>query len=118
VDSPARGLVTVGIDGGTDTIRVVGFAILLSGPLTGAHLHVGPAGANGAVVVDVTPHVFQLLPSVAVFDATLDAAAITGPLAAGTDPLGDLLAELVTEGVYVNLHTAAFPDGELRAQVR
>jgi hypothetical protein len=89
----------------------------LSGPVVAAHLHVAPAGQNGPVVVDLTDAIevtgdgsMQI-----VVDITADD--IGGPLGDTDDPFGNLLAELVTGGVYVNLHTEAYPSGEIRGQL-
>lgn len=84
----------------------------LSGPITAAHLHLGQAGSNGPVIFDLTASV---LGGVAVRSA-LDASGLTGPLAGGT--FLDLVNELAAGNVYLNLHTAAFPDGEVRGQLK
>jgi hypothetical protein len=73
----------------------------LSGPATGGHIH-GPAtpGQNAGVLVPFTGNLnaqpvqgqMQITP------------AITGHLAAGH--------------LYVNIHTAQFPGGEIRGQLR
>jgi len=82
----------------------------LSGPLVGAHLHLAQAGSNGPIVVDLDPGIG---PSSVIFTAT--AADLTGPLAGQS--LLALLNELAAGNVYLNLHTAAFPAGEIRGQV-
>ncbi len=71
----------------------------LSGPLTGAHFH-GPAmaGANAGVVVPITGNMTSPIRGV----ATLTAAQV---------------ADLVAGKWYVNLHTAANPNGEIRGQI-
>ena len=73
----------------------------LSGPITGAHFH-GPAmeDENAPVIFDITE--------------TFD-----GDHAEGVwEPLPrEQLAHLVRGGVYVNIHTAANPPGEIRGQV-
>jgi len=46
---------------------------------------------------------------------TITAADLTGPLAGRT--MGDLLAAIRSGNIYVNLHTAAFPAGEIRGQL-
>ena len=69
------------------------------GPLTMAHIHVGDAGVNGPVVVDL-----QVVPS--------------GQEACGTAS-ADVLTQIVANpaGYYVNLHTDDFPNGVLRGQL-
>lgn len=74
------------------------------GSVTGAHLHLGAVGENGPVVADL-----------AVGQGRLSAADLRGPLA-GAD-LDALLELMRSGGVYVDVHTLRFPDGELRGQV-
>ena len=71
----------------------------LSGPATGAHFH-GPAmaGANAGVVVPITGSLTSPIRGV----ATLTAAQA---------------ADLMAGKWYVNLHTAANPNGEIRGQI-
>lgn len=69
----------------------------LSGDVTAAHFH-GPAapGENAPPVVPIE----------------------VSALAKGSATLDDTQASALTEGrLYVNLHTAAHPDGEIRGQV-
>lgn len=70
----------------------------LTGPITAAHLHRGPAGVAGPVVV-----------ALPIFAGSLD---VTLPF-----PAADL-ANLEAGNFYVNLHTAANPGGEIRGQLR
>ena len=92
----------------TYTVSASGF----STPLTVGHIHIAPAGAVGPVIVPVT------------------LVAQTGTVAAGTVNLsglvsyntltlsGDSLLILINAGqTYVNLHTAAYPGGEIRGQI-
>jgi hypothetical protein len=88
--------------------------------VTMAHLHLAPAGANGPVVALSCP------PGP---PAQLIEGRVNGVLAAGTITASDLvgllggatLAELVDEieagNVYVNVHTSAYPAGEVRGQL-
>ena len=73
----------------------------LSGPVTGAHIH-GPAaaGANAGVVVP--------------FSGDLTKSPLTGEATITPTQFGDLAAGLW----YVNLHTAKFPNGEVRGQLK
>lgn len=77
----------------------------LSGPLTGAHFHEGAIGVPGPPVRDILGE-FTALTGDGVWKPT-DAAALTPALE----------GSLVQNNVYVNLHTAANPGGEIRGQV-
>jgi hypothetical protein len=71
----------------------------LTGPPTAAHFH-GPAGEN-----EIAPPVIPVMGD------------LTGPIE-GTVVLNDDLAGDLTAGqLYFNIHTAAFPAGEIRGQV-
>ncbi|MBI5475061.1 MAG: CHRD domain-containing protein [Ignavibacteriae bacterium] len=74
----------------------------LSGSITGAHFHLGYAGANGPVVYDIGP--------------TANGTNFTGlwPTASMAD---SLVVALMTGRIYVNVHTAANPGGEVRGQL-
>jgi hypothetical protein len=77
----------------------------LTGPMTAAHFHSGATGVNGGVVRTLTTN-------------------FTGNTATGTwtttdgEPLTPaLVTALEASGLYVNVHTAANPTGEIRGQV-
>ena len=71
----------------------------LSGPLTGAHFH-GPAlvGQNAGVVVPI-------------------GGAMDSPIKGQATLTAAQMADLMAGRWYVNLHTAANPNGEVRGQV-
>lgn len=71
----------------------------LSGPATGAHFH-GPAmaGANAGVVVPIT-------------------GSLTSPIRGVASLTAAQAADLMAGKWYVNLHTAANPNGEIRGQL-
>jgi hypothetical protein len=93
--------VTVNEDG---TMRVQVNATGLSGVATGAHIHVGAAGANGSVVTDLLTGGTGTLTNTG-GTLTIDKTFTTVP--AGLD----------SGTHYVNVHTAAIPTGELRANL-
>jgi hypothetical protein len=117
VESFGQGIARLRFLGSEDRLQLVVRFQRMSGPLTAAHLHVGPAGQNGSVVIDVTSQISATGPRSGVIVADLTPAGVVGPLMAADDAFGALLAELVTENTYLNLHTAAFPAGEIRGQV-
>jgi hypothetical protein len=89
--------------------------------VTMAHIHLAPAGVNGPVVVWLYPDgpPPQLLPgrsSGVLATGTITAADLVGPLAGMS--LTDLVDEMRAGNTYVNVHTSAFPGGEIRGQIR
>lgn len=85
-----------------------------------AHIHIAPPGQNGPVVVWLYPPAPppQLKPGR--FDGELASGAFTasnlvGPLA--RQPLSALLERMRVGEAYVNVHTVAYPGGEIRGQV-
>ena len=92
----------------------------LSGAPTLAHFHVGPRGQNGPVVANLLGENGSAV-SFAGFTfitGELDAEDVLGPLANGEAPFDNLLANLATRNIYVNIHTESNPAGEVRAQLR
>ena len=100
----------------------------LEGEVTRLHLHCAPPGANGPIALGLV----DLVPSGIGFDnsetVTLDANSIIGRISnrqfpqgpanrCGIHNLHDLAAAIDAGQVYWNLHTTAFPAGELRGQV-
>jgi hypothetical protein len=93
-----------------------------------AHIHVGPPGVNGPIVV----FLYGLVPSGGgrtdgvLSEGTITAANLIGPLAG--HPLSDLIAAIESGNAYVNVHTndgiapintgpGDFPGGEIRGQL-
>ena len=82
----------------------------LTGPITGAHLHLGARGANGGVLFALAGG-----PSPSPLTGALTAAdlAATGDVSTFAQAI-----DAIKHGrVYVNIHTAANPGGEIRGQV-
>lgn len=117
VDSDARGHVRVAISTEDSTIRVQVTVTHLTGPATGAHLHLGAPGTNGEIVVDLSSAITQHNPHGAKIQATLMGSAVEGSLGTERDPLGALLRALRAGDIYFNVHTEAYPGGEARGQL-
>jgi hypothetical protein len=97
-DSPASGSVTMTYDTASKKLAWKGNYTGLTGPATAAHFH-GPAepGKNAGVLVPIPG---------------------PGPQFEGSADLSEAQAsELIAGRLYVNIHTAAHPGGELRGQV-
>lgn len=108
--STATGLAEVTVGG-----RIASYVVTASGfatPLNAGHIHIGAGGVVGQVVVPFT----ILAQSGVVATGTIDLGA---PVTYNTLTIsGDSLRTLFETGrAYVNLHTSAWPDGEIRGQL-
>lgn len=93
--------------------------------VTQAHIHCGPPGANGAVLVflygfnaaGVSPH--GVLSEGTITDANvIDRTAAQCPDRLGAVDSFDDVIQRMREGLaYVNVHTLTFPGGEIRADI-
>jgi hypothetical protein len=99
---------------GSDGIDYQVRATDISG-VTAAHIHSGNVGENGPVIVtlfksdtpaDQTDGVIS--------EGTISAADLEGPMEG--KELSDLVSAMSTGVTYVNVHTQANPDGEIRGQ--
>ena len=86
-----------------------------------AHIHLGEAGENGPVVVWLypdgpPPQLIEGRFQGVLAEGVITDADLVGPLAGAT--MEDLLAEIEAGNAYVNVHTAQFPGGEVRGQIR
>lgn len=99
VESNATGSVTIKFDKKTSLLRYNITFSNLSGAVTAAHFH-GPApvGKNAGVAVPIK-------------------GALVSPMTGGVTLNAAQSADLLASVWYINLHTAANPNGEIRGQV-
>ena len=97
VDTPAYGTATVNVMANRDV--VVTLSVVNMTP-TAAHIHEGAAGANGPVIVPLRK--------------ISDNAFVAADCARLTDAQ---YAAYKAGNTYVNVHSAKFPGGEVRAQI-
>ena len=90
--------------------------------VTQSHIHCGPPGVNGPVVVflygfgptvDISGILAQGLKTNADVIPRADSAACPG----GVANLGDVIAKMRSGGAYTNVHTVANPGGETRGPI-
>jgi hypothetical protein len=86
-----------------------------------AHIHLAPAGANGGVVAWLypsapPPQLIEGRTDGILAEGTITADDLVGALAGLS--LQDLIDEMDAGGAYVNVHTSAYPGGEIRGQIR
>lgn len=98
VSTPATGVGHLQLDEFNNVVHYKIAVQNLTTPIQAAHLHQAPAGQNGPVIVTLAPFVN----GVSTGHASLTAAQV---------------AALKRAGVYINVHTALHPDGEVRGQV-
>lgn len=78
----------------------------LSGAITAAHIHSGARGVNGGVLFNLGPSFFTGNPG-----STQTAHGIWAGLSSAQ------IASLLNGDLYINVHTAANPGGEIRGQI-
>lgn len=90
--------------------------------VTQAHIHLNPTSGtgNGPILVWLYPSAppLQLIPGRTdgqLAEGEITAANLRGPLAGKT--LADLIALIEADNTYVNVHTTAFPGGEIHGPV-
>jgi hypothetical protein len=116
--SPAAGSMQITID---DTANVISYQFTgfnFIGTFTMAHIHRALAGANGPVVYDLVPAAdysgpVTFGPSISIPNSWALLGQNETNMAAG---LGALI-NAAPWNYYVNIHTSAFPGGEIRGQL-
>jgi hypothetical protein len=88
--------------------------------VTMSHIHLAPAGVNGGVVAWLYPSAppAKLIPGKTngiLAEGTITGANLVGSLSG--KPLSSLIDALKAGGAYVNVHTSAYPAGEIRGQI-
>lgn len=99
VTTTAVGIGTFSLAQAQDKMKFRVVATGLSGAITDAHFHQGLPGANGGVIQSLLTYVSGNV--------------IEGELT----PNATVLAALASGQVYINIHTAANPGGEIRGQL-
>jgi hypothetical protein len=109
VETEATGSIYVIVNAARTKLTYVATFRGLSGPVVASHLHVGATGEAGPVVLPLNSGRSPMI-------ATKYAANVTP--AGGVEDFGDLVDAMRSGRIYANLHTAANPPGEIRAQLR
>ena len=100
--STGIGTGTVTYDAGTNVLSWIINWQGLSGSPIAMHFHIAPPGTNGSAGVHIM-----------MFDTTSTGAAIGSSAAASPA----FVTALLSGNTYINIHTLAFPAGEIRGQV-
>lgn len=99
----------------------------LLGSVTQAHIHFGGVAQSGGISAWLCGTTANPGPagtpvcavSAGTVTGTIEAADVVGPVGQGIEPqaMNELLAAIEAETTYVNVHTSAFPGGEIRSQI-
>ncbi len=114
VETKATGQATFTVSPDARSIRYTVTVIGIMNP-TLAHIHAGAPGKNGPVVVVLYP-VSGFTPKGNVLaSGVITSSSLVGPLKGKT--IADLLKAVKSGNTYVNVHTKAHPDGEIRGWI-
>ncbi|HYW34992.1 MAG TPA: CHRD domain-containing protein [Balneolaceae bacterium] len=90
--------------------------------VTMAHIHYGTSSENGPIAVWLFPGPKQQSPSLdagpvngVLKSGIIDSTDLVGPLKGKS--IGDLIQAINSDSAYVQVHTKAHPEGEIRGQV-
>ncbi len=86
----------------------------LTGDATMAHIHYGAVGVNGPIVI---PFFMSTMPATNSITGTLTSADFLADPSAGINTIADVATAIQDGNAYVNIHTKAYPAGELRGQL-
>ena len=85
--------------------------------VTAAHIHVGAAGSNGPIIFSLYFSGFGV-PFNGFLSGTLTAFNLQPQPANGISSFNDAIDAIFSGGAYVNVHTTAYPAGEIRGQLQ
>ncbi|UOQ51085.1 CHRD domain-containing protein [Hymenobacter cellulosivorans] len=102
VNTNAKGVASFTINPTRDTLFITATFVGLSGPITGAHVHLGARGVAGPIVTSLEP--------------MLRGNRMQGFLT-GSDFDVAKRRKYLLGAYYINVHTAANPNGEIRGQI-
>ena len=100
----------------------------LSAAVQQAHIHVGQPSVNGGIAIFLCTNLGNGPvgtpacpgPTSGAVSGTVDGAAVVGPTSQGIAPgeFAEVLAAITAGVAYVNVHSATFPTGEIRGQLK
>lgn len=99
VNTDARGIATVFLSEDRTTMSIHAVFSGLSGPITACHFHTGAEAVAGPVLIGLTDKVFG------------------NRLRADIPVTAEFLSRALKNEIYLNVHTAAHPGGEIRGQM-
>lgn len=118
--SSATGTASVVVASDRQSITVITRTTGLSN-ITGAHIHAGLTGTSGLIRSD-SPIIFSLFESGAEssngqITSTLSSPNLTAQSSVGISTFDDAVNAILAGRAYIDFHTTAYPDGEIRGQI-
>ena len=113
--SGAVGTADVLVDVGARELTVTVRVFNLPTPSTAGHIHVGPEGVAGPIILDF-PNVPGRVNDF-VLSFRLSATALRPNPALGINNMEDAIQAIVGGNAYVNIHSTTNPGGEIRGQL-
>jgi CHRD domain-containing protein len=111
----AVGIATVSVDAVAEELAVTLSVFNLPTGTTAGHIHIGPKGIAGPVVINFP------IPAGRTGDLPLSfrlgAAAFVARPEIGINTMADAIQSIVAGNGYVNVHTSQYPAGEIRGQL-
>ena len=105
VTTTATGVAWASLNADGSALTLTGSVHGLSGPITGSHIHRGAKGSNGNVLKDVVVNGSRL--------------SLTWTRTDSSNALTPGVLDLLAKGeLYLNVHTAAHANGEIRGQIQ
>jgi hypothetical protein len=108
--------ITVNVDQSAQTVEVELIAFNLPTGTTAGHIHIGPLGQAGPVVIDFP------IPTGRTDDLNLrfrvGAAEFHARPEIGINTISDAIQAIINGNSYANIHTSGHPGGEIRGQLR
>lgn len=111
----AVGTGTVSLDLATQVVTYRVDIYNLPSGVTAGHFHVGAHGVNGPTVINFT--VVANTSNDFAISGTASATNLTARAAQGINSWDDFIQALLLGNIYMNVHSAANPGGEVRGQV-
>lgn len=127
VSTPASGSFTATLRAGQDGISYKLSYADLTGDVQQAHIHLGQQHVNGGISAFLCSNLGNgpagtqaCPPAPATIEGTIRPGDVVGPAEQGIAPgeFGELVRAVLAGVTYANVHSATFPAGEIRAQLR
>lgn len=84
--------------------------------ITAAHIHVGAPGTNGPIIFSLYQSIIDG-PFTGSHSGTLQSFNLESQPSQGVSSFSDAINAILSGNAYVNVHTGAFPSGEIRGQL-